>query len=870
MLDLFETEIGTREFTVAERLELSPRDERTERIPDAYREGPVGRWLLSDDALKGGLWRHQAVALEACASGENVVLSTGTASGKSLVFQATAIRTLQQDDEAKVLVFYPLKALAADQDQSWRRVLERAGMPGNWIATVTGDVPLAERKAALEQARIVIATPDVCHAWLMRNLASREFKRFLASLDLLIVDEAHVLEAVFGSNAAFLLRRLQAAARICRAGKREDHALSVVATSATIANPEEHLRALTGLDFAVIGPNDDGSPQHARSLLHLACGGDESQAAVSELQKELVANSDSGSFIAFLDSRQGVERLAARIGHDLVKPYRSGYEVGDRAGIERALRSGRLRGVVATSALELGIDIPHFAVGLNLGLPASRKAFRQRLGRIGRSTPGTFAVVAEPDAFRRYGSSLADYYRDSVEPSHLYLGNRFVHFAHAKCLAEELDMLGVRGRSVPPANIDWPSGFTDVYEFARVGGGRARPREFDHVARVGGDNPHHNYPLRNIGEESFQIGHGSGAFQRIGTLTLQQAIREAYPGAIYMHLGRRWRIQEWRNTAWDRAIRASSWKAPIVTRPLIRTFVNLSIEPAGLVAGNFRKGPSGFLAECQLQITERVEGYEERGERKSYRDLREQDPNMVPRTRDFRTTGVVLKIEAAWMRDGANKRLLADALRDLLIREYSISPSDIGGASSNVAMVRDGERRSVSDVIVIFDATYGSLRLTEPVFAELDKLIARLERSSELSPENGALVPDGIASAVRAWFEDLESADADEFSGLVEGDLDSQTDGLLLVLAPGSIAAKRDGKGVIRDIEIVGPEIVSFDGPPKLFYRYKTDGSGTALVVADAVETVGDEYRLVKWDPRTSEFVEDHAKTDAEAHASQV
>lgn len=869
MLDRFEARIRNRELITVERLELSPRDERTEGIPDAYRDGPVGRWLLSDDALKGRLWRHQAVALKACASGKNVVLSTGTASGKSLVFQAAAIRTLQQDDEAKVLVFYPLKALAADQDASWRRVLERAGMPGQWIASVTGDVPLPDRHAALERARIVIATPDVCHAWLMRNLASRDPRRFLASLDLLIVDEAHVLEAVFGSNAAFLFRRLQAAARICRAGKRDDRPLSVIATSATISNPEGHLRALTGLEYAVIGPDDDGSPQHARSLLHLACGRDEMQDAISELQKELVTESDSGSFIAFLDSRQGVERLAARTGHELVKPYRSGYEAEDRAGIERALRSGRLRGVVATSALELGIDIPHFAVGLNLDLPASRKAFRQRLGRVGRSTPGAFAVVAEPDAFRRYGSSLADYHRGSVEPSHLYLENRFVHFAHAKCLAEELDMLGVRGRSVPPANIHWPTGFADVYEFARVGGGRARPREFDHVARVGGDNPHHNYPLRNVGEESFQIGHGSGTFHRIGTLTLQQAIREAYPGAVYMHLGRRWRVQEWRSTAWDRVIRASSWKAPIATRPLMRTFVNLNVERAGVVAGNFRKGPGGLLAECQLHITERVEGYEERGERKSYRDLREQNPNMTPRTRDFRTTGVVLKIEAQWMGDGANKRLLADALRDLLIREYSISPSDIGGTASNVAMVRDGQRHSVSDAIVIFDATYGSLRLTEPVFTELDKLIARLERSSELSSDSGALVPNGIAPALRSWFEELDSADADEFSGLADGEIDVTTDGLLWVLTPGSLAARRDGKGVLRDIEIVGLEIISFDGPPKLFYRYKTNGLGTALVAADAVETVGDEYRLAKWDPRTSEFVEDNVETGADAIASQ-
>ena len=857
ILEVFETELKSQKLTVVERLELPAREERMIPVPDVYQKGPVGRWLLSDDTLKGNLWRHQALALDAFATGNNVVLSTGTSSGKSLVFQAAAIKTLQEDEEARVLVFYPLKALAADQDVSWRRALEMAGMPEDWIASVTGNVPMLERKSALEDARIIIATPDVCHAWLMRELASRASKRFLASLDLMIIDEAHVLDAVFGSNAAFLFRRIQAAAQICRGSKGDNRAFSVIAASATIANPGEHLNALTGLDFAVIDGTEDGSPQHARSLLHLACGPNETQSVISDLQRDIVRRSDSGSFITFVDSRQGVERLAAETEHDLVSPYRSGYEAEDRVAIEEVLRSGHLRGVVATSALELGINIPHFAVGLNIELPASRKAFRQRLGRVGRSTPGAFAVVAEPNAFRRYGSSLEDYYSGSVEPSHLYLHNRFVHFAHAKCLADELDMLNVKGRSTPPGNIDWPSGFADVYEFAKVGGGKARPREFDHIAGIGGDNPHHNYPLRNIGEENFQVAQGSGHIQRIGNLTLQQAIREAYPGAVYMHMGHRWRVWEWRSTAWERTIRVSQWRKPVNTLPLIRTFVNLSVERSGLVGDNFRKGPCGFLAECQLQITERVEGYEEYGERKLYSDLRQDNPHMSPKIRDFRTTGVVLKIEARWMGEDGNKRRLADALRDLMVREYSISPQDIGGAATNIAMVTEGQLHSVSDAIVIYDATYGSLRLTEPVFNELGILISRLERSSELSSDEDGLVPEQVASALRDWFEDLESADPNSFLDLMGDGVEHMTDGLLLVLSPGSIVAKRDVQGILHDIEIVSPEIVSLNGPPRLCYRYKVDAPGIGLTPADTVELVGGEYDHRKWNPMTSEYVED-------------
>lgn len=858
MLDAFRIKLEQHnEFDVIERLELPPRAERRTPVPSPYRTGAVGRWLLKDEALKGNLWLHQAFALEAFSSGRNVVLSTGTASGKSLVFQAATIKTLEADDEARVLVFYPLKALAADQDVSWRRALKRAGLPTRWVASVTGDVLPAERKAILEQARIVIATPDVCHAWLMRALATRSTKRFLASLRLMIVDEAHVFDAVFGSNAAFLIRRLEAAARICQAKKQDSSPFAVIAASATIANPREHLYGLTGLDFTVVDEVQDGSPQRARTLLHLAYDPHDAQGGISNLQRDLIEHSDSGSFITFADSRQGIERLAADTEHELVSPYRSGYEADDRAAIERALRSGSLRGVVATSALELGINIPHFEVGLNIQLPTSRKAFRQRLGRVGRSSRGAFAIVAGSNAFRRYGSSLEDYYRRSVEPSHLYLGNRFVHFAHAKCLADELEMLGARGKAAPPEGTDWPAGFADVFEFARVAGARARPREFDHIAGMGGDNPHHNYPLRNIGEESFQIGRGTGQFDRIGSLTLQQAVREAYPGAVYMHNARRWRVQEWRSTAWERVIKASPMKAPINTSPLIRTFVNLSVERDGVVAGNLRKGPRGFLAECQLQITERVEGYQELGNRKLYRDLRQNNPNMSPKTRDFRTTGVALKIEAQWMADGDKKRQLANALHDLTVREYSVTPQDIDSAATNIALVTNGQRKAVSDVIVIYDATYGSLRLTEPVFEKLGALITRLERSSELSSEGDSLIPAHVAGALREWFDELESAEEEGYTMLLGDAKEAETDGLLWVLAPGSLVARRDGKGILHDIEILAPEIVSLGDSPKLFYRYKTDRPGTAMLVADAVEVIGGEYRHQRWNPETLEYVED-------------
>ena len=412
-------------------------------------------------------------------------------------------------------------------------------------------------------------------------------------------------------------------------------------------------------------------------------------------------DSTDGSFITFVDSRQGAERLAVRTDNSrYVKPYRSGYEAADRSSIEQALRDGYLRGVVSTSALELGIDIPHFAVGLNIGVPVTRKSFRQRLGRVGRQRPGSFAVVTEPYAFRRFGSTLAEYHAKSVEPSYLYLGNRFMQFAQARCLAEEMEMLGVTGRRGLPTNVTWPEGFAEVFDFAYPGGPAARPREFDQINRTGGDQPHFNYPLRNVPEDAYKVIHSRGGPTgpaHVAQLTVQQAIREAFPGAIYLHMAKGWRVHDWRSTSFDRTIRVNPTKAPILPQPLIRTFVNFGLDRDGIVEGRFRKGERGFLAECHLQVNERVEGFREGGERKYYKDLRQEKPWMTPKTRDFRTTGVVMRIDEDWFRRPGVKQRTADILRDLMLREYSIPAQDVDAAATNISMIRNGQREVVSD-----------------------------------------------------------------------------------------------------------------------------------------------------------------------------
>ena len=858
ILQVFESLINSGKLPCMDRINLPARQERTADIPEAYRKGASGRWLMNDDKLQGRVWHHQALAMEAVLQ-KNIIVSTGTASGKSLIFQSSALHILDADSEATVLVFYPLKALASDQLNSWRHIGDLAGISDNEIVLIDGSVSRVKRANILCNARIALLTPDVCHAWLLQELSNVIHRDFLARIALIVIDEAHTLEGVFGSNFSFLFRRLCIARSLASYGRRRSD-LRVVAASATISNPKKHLEDLTGLEFQEIKENEDGSPSYPRSIFHVgAQQRKEAEAVAPYLENELINQSDNGSVIAFIDSRQGAERLAIKSAEQAnsIKPYRSGYEEGDRREIENSLRQGSLRGVISTSALELGIDIPHFTIGLNIGVPTSRKSFRQRLGRIGRHQPGDFAIIAEPFAFKRFGTTLMDYYNASVEPSYLYIHNRFMQYAHARCLAEELEMLGMTGRKNLPSSVSWPEGFTKVFSFSYSNSPLARPREFDQVAQIGGDQPHYNYPLRNAPEEVFNIvdrqSSVAGSGSRIGTLSLQQAIREAFPGAIHLHMTNGWRVQEWRNTAFERVIRATRSRSRLFPTPLIRTFVNFSLDRESLIENRYRVCETGFIAECQLQINERVEGYREGDEKKYYKDLRSDNPNMTPKTREFRTSGVVIRIEESWFGAKGVKETIANSLRDLILREYSISPRDVDVSSTNISLIQNGERRAISDAIALFDSTHGSLHLTELAYLQIGDLLDKLARSIDLTRSEGCLISSQILSNLCDWYAKLRDGNIDHDHAIDNVISSDRTGNWYHVFREGSVVAKTDLMGVHRDIEIAGYELLDLGEGPKLFYSYRTDTNGKAMLPMDKATAVGDEWEMVYWNSKTRE-----------------
>lgn len=862
MLERLAQLLSSNDYRVRERFTLPSRPASFLPIPQFLNSSGVaaclGKFLPGANAK---LWKHQSLALDLFDKGKNVVVATGTASGKSTIFRAAAFHAIRGSSSAKVVVFYPLKALAADQMRGWLLMADGLGFPAQTVGRIDGSVNVQERDEILQRSRIVVMTPDVCHAWLMSRLSIPAVRSFVRELELIILDEAHTMEGVFGSNFAFLLRRILAARALATGIPAEKNAPRFIATTATIANPIEQLKALTGFDCEVIGEEHDGSHQSERLCVHVeAPAGDEIDVART-LQVDLLKGSRIGAFITFVDSRKGVEVLARAserslkdlLGDGSVMAYRAGYDAIDRTEIEGKLRQGTLRGVVSTSALELGIDLPSLTVGINVGVPIGRKSYRQRLGRIGRAGDGAFIVVAEATAFSAFGTSFRAYHDLSVEDSYLYLDNRFMQYAHARCVVDELEAMGAPGTL--PKTVNWPPGFHDIFAMARPGG--SRPPEFDVIASLGGDTPQRGYPLRNVGEVSFRIAPGDGS-DSFGEVNQIQALRECYPGATYLHRGRSYEVVTWNTSTFGRPfVKVKQGSPNRSTSPRITTWINAGLTPADIIEGHYVASRRGFIAECQMQITEKVDGYVERppGEYRAYKDLRQKNPNLKSRQRNFRTTGVLISVKAAWFKEKGLKEHFAEKIAAIFGREYSIGSQDIGSAATNISVrTMDGGGPS-SECIAVFDQTYGSLRLTERMFLQFGTLLDRLR--SGLEAEGVSAERMMAADLFREWFTDL-TPESPQFEA---PDLGVDFSPYVRVFKPGSKVCMRDLGQLTSEVEVIGVTLMD----SKLMYQVKSSPrfpTGAAVkqwVTATRVEpsAISTDWEYGLWDTEAQEYLPD-------------
>jgi DEAD/DEAH box helicase domain-containing protein len=482
------------------------------------------------------LYDHQAEAVQRAFDGPTII-TTGTASGKSLCFQLPTLEVLSTDRTARALYLYPTKALAQDQ----ARALHAFGLPqAIRPAIYDGDTPRAERAAIRKRSNLIITNPDMLHVGILPHHPA--WGDLLANLAFVVVDEAHVYRGVFGSHVANVMRRLRRAAAIHGSTPR------FLLASATIANPVELAERLTGLsDFHLV--DHDAAPSAARRTVmwnpplldeQLGVRGSALYEA-AELFSELVAA--GVRTICFMKSRKGVELILRhsldRLDPDLaerISPYRAGYTPAQRHDIERRLAGGELLGVVATDALELGIDIGQLDAAICVTFPGTVASLKQMWGRAGRRGRGLALYVAGEDALDQFFCRHPDEFLDRpVEAAILDPHSPEIYGEHLVCAAHEAPLTEDDAQFL---GSKWRA---HAEELEAAGFLRERPRGF--VPSRADDYPAARVALRSASPDSFVLIDVSSG-ELIGTIEGARAYATVHQGAVYMHLGRNYEVLE--------------------------------------------------------------------------------------------------------------------------------------------------------------------------------------------------------------------------------------------------------------------------------------------------------------------------------------
>ena len=483
-----------------------------------------------------GLYPHQRLALHLVEDGHNVVVATGTASGKTLVYNLAFARIALADDRRTALYLFPTKALARDQ----LRQVRDLRLPQIRAAVYDGDTPLPERPAIRRNANLVMTNPDMLHSSVLPGHA--RWADFLLRLAFVVVDEAHVARGVFGSHVAMVIKRLRRLVAHYGGGQPQ-----FILASATVGNPAELAERLVGLPFSEVAK--DTSPRGERSFAFWNPPFVDEQAGLrrsavteaSQLLSRLVECEIRT--IAFCRSRRSAELVAEFARRELpgalkrrVKAYRAGYLPEERRELERALSSGELLGVAATTALELGMDVGALDAAVIAGYPGTRASLWQQVGRAGRrGAPSLAMLVAQDDPLDQY---LMQHPQDLIskppEAAVIDPANPYVMGPHVACAAREqplsqgdLEMLGPGAEeAIRPAlesgELFWRRGL---------------------LHHRGRESPHRRVDIRSASGRLFAIVERlTGAL--LGTVDESRAFYHVHPGAVYLHQGEQYEVAE--------------------------------------------------------------------------------------------------------------------------------------------------------------------------------------------------------------------------------------------------------------------------------------------------------------------------------------
>jgi len=670
------------------------------------------------------LYSHQAAALHSAWAAPTIV-TTGTASGKSLCFNLPTLDVLCRDPRARALYLYPTKALAQDQ----ARALAAFGLSERVRPAIyDGDTPRESRAQIRRRANVVLTNPDMLHVGILPHHDA--WGELFANLAVVVVDEAHVYRGVFGSHVANVLRRLR---RIASAYGTEPRFLL---TSATIANPLELAERLTGLDGVRL-IDEDGSPAPGRRIAvwnppltdELLGTRRSALAEAAELLAQLVAG--GARAICFMKSRKGVELLSRMVREELrdhpelaerVEPYRAGYTPQQRRALEERLTQGELRAVITTDALELGIDIGELDAAVVVTFPGTVASLRQMWGRAGRRGRGLALYVAGEDALDQFFCRHPeDFLERPVEAAILDHESPQIHLAHLLCAAfegplssEDAEVLGPRWEAYAETLVS-AGGLrrrtASTGRGARDAGAANGTGRTTYVPRNPGDYPAATVSLRSASPDSFAIIELESG-ELLGTTEAARAHSTVHQGAVYHHQGRAYEVREL-DLEHRRAL-VAAFDGDWYTQPKRET--DTTIERL-----LDRREVAGVrLSFGEVAVTETVLAYQRR---------RVQDHAQVdlvaldlPET-SFSTQALWYELDSATLAQSLPGEKLLGALHAAEHAQIAVLPLlamcdrwDIGGLSTNLHPQTQGP------TIFIYDGHPGGVGITRTAYLRFEEL----------------------------------------------------------------------------------------------------------------------------------------------------
>ncbi|KAJ5215752.1 uncharacterized protein N7498_002159 [Penicillium cinerascens] len=495
------------------------------------------------------LYSHQAEAINNLYDGHHVIVSTSTSSGKSLIYQIPMLHELEKDHESRGMYIFPTKALAQDQRRSMMDLLQYMnGLQHTMVETFDGDTPMGSRNLIRDEARIIFTNPDMLHITILPQESA--WRTFLKNLKFVVVDELHVYNGLFGSHVAFIMRRLR---RICAAvGNRH---VKFISCSATVANPEEHMKSIFGIqDVKLI--DFDGSPSGRKEFIcwntpfkdpaDPTSGRSDSVSETARLFCQLLLR--GVRVIAFCRIRQLCEVLLQAVRNEfkglgrpevgnMVMGYRGGYSPQDRRRIEKEMFEGKLLGIVATNALELGVDIGSLDAVITVGFPYSISNLRQQSGRAGRRNKDSLSVLVG-DRYptdQHYMQNPDEIFTRPNCELQIDLANELILEGHVQCAAFEA-----------PIRPDEDHIYFTQQLFALAATRLVKDSMgFYHCHDRFRPQPSRCVPIRDIEEQHFAvIDTTNNRNIVIEEVEASRAIFTLYEGGIFLHQGQTYLVRE--------------------------------------------------------------------------------------------------------------------------------------------------------------------------------------------------------------------------------------------------------------------------------------------------------------------------------------